>query len=96
MEIADAEVFALNNALSFACQSPTENTRRVYIFVDSQAAIARLQNRQGNKAIQHAAAAAEKLRTQGISIHIQWCLSHMGIAGNKMADILAKKGVNGP
>lgn len=91
MEIAGAEVFAITNALTFACQSITDNTRIVYIFVDSQAAIARLQNRRGNKTVQQAAAAAETLKSQGISVHIQWCSSHMGIAGNEMADILAKK-----
>ena len=79
MEIADAEVFTITNALTFACQSITDNTRIVYIFVDSQAAIATLQNRRGNKTVQ-AAAAAEILKSQGISVHIQWCPSHVGIA----------------
>ena len=47
IEIADAEVFAIGKALALALKNINANTRSIYIFVDSQAAIARLQNRQG-------------------------------------------------
>ena len=93
MEIADAEVFARAKALTIESQSPDENTQTMYIFVDSQAAIARIQNCRGNRTIQQATRAATTLRSHGISIYIQWCPSHMGIAGNEMADMLAKEGV---
>ena len=96
MEIADAEVFAVTKALSLAARNPSEDIHTVYIFVDSQAAISRLQNCQGNEMIRHAFTAAEELKNRGIDICIQWCPSHTGIPGNEMADILAKQGLEKP
>ena len=93
MEIADAEVFALAKALFYASQNPPSYLRSVYVFVDSQAAIARLRQHKGNKIIQGAVAAAEALKAHGVELCIQWCPSHMGIAGNEMADSLAKMGL---
>ena len=72
------------------------NTRSIYIFVDSQAAIARLQNRQGAKTVQDATSAAERLQNHGAKVFIQWCPSHMGIPGNELADLLAKQGIENP
>ena len=51
LEVADAEVFAIAKALALALQNTTSLTRSTYIFVDSQAAIARLQNRKGVRTI---------------------------------------------
>ena len=93
LEVADAEVFAIAKALALALQNTTPLTRSTYIFVDSQAAIARLQNRKGVRTIQHALTTAEYLQTRGVTVYIQWCPSHMGIAGNELADTLAKQGV---
>ena len=95
IEIADAEVFAMAKALSLASRDPDKDVRSVYIFVDSQAAIARLQNRR-DRIIQKAVTAAETLKHRGIHARIQWCPSHMGIAGNEMADTLAKQGLENP
>ena len=61
--------------------------------MDSQAAIARLQNRKGVRTIQQASTTAEQLQTREVTVYIQWCPSHMGIAGNELADTLAKQGV---
>ena len=93
VEVADAEVFAVQKALTLACQDCSSNIRSIYIFVDSQAAIARLQSCRGNADVQQAAAAAEELKNRGIKLCIQWCPSHMGISGNDMADALAKSGL---
>ena len=70
MEVADAEVFAIQKALFSASQDFDQYTRSVYIFVDSQAAITRLQNRHGSKIIQKATTAAESLKARGISLQI--------------------------
>ena len=90
LEVADAEVFAITKALALALQNTTSLTRSTYIFVDSQAAIARLQNQKSVRTIQHALTIAEYLQTQGVIVYIQWCLSHMGIASNELADMLTK------
>ena len=93
LEVADAEVFAIAKALALALQNTTSLTQSTYIFVDSQAAIARLQNQKGVRTIQHASTTAEYLQTRGVTVYIQWCPSHIGIAGNKLADTLTKQGV---
>ena len=93
VEVADAEVFAVQKALTLACQDCSSNIRLIYIFVDSQAAIARLQSCRGNADVQQAAAAVEELKNRWIKLFIQWCPSHMGISGNDMADALAKSGL---
>ena len=90
LEVADAEVYAITKALSSASQGLLKDIRSVYIFVDSQAAISRLQNCKGEKIIQQAVIACEKLTTARVHVQIQWCPSHMGISGNEMVDTLAK------
>ena len=96
MEIADAEVFAIAKALHFAAKNPRKCLKTVHIFVDSQAAMARLQNCMGNQIIQRALKAAAQLQRTGVHVRIQWCPSHIGISGNEMADRLAKKGLESP
>ena len=71
LEIADAEVYAITQALSSASQGPLKDICSVYIFVDSQAAISRLQNYKGEKIIQQAIIACEKLTTTGVYVQIQ-------------------------
>ena len=93
IEIADAEVFAVSKALALALENIDTQTRLIYIFVDSQAAIARLQSCRGVKTVQDAMSIAQQLKDQGVKVFIQWCPSHMGIAGNELADTLAKQAV---
>ena len=93
IEIADAEVFAVSKALALALQNIETQTRQIYIFVDSQAAIARLQSCRGVKTVQDAMSMAQQLKDKGANVLIQWCPSHMGIAGNELADALAKQAV---
>ena len=64
--------------------------------MDSQAAISRLQNCKGERIIQQAVIACGKLITAGVHVQIQWCLSHIGISGNEMADTLAKQALIKP
>ena len=70
LEVADAEVFAITKALSSASQGLLKDIRSVYIFVDSQAAISRLQNCRGERIIQQAVIAYEKLTTAGVHVQI--------------------------
>ena len=93
VEVADAEVFAVAKALALASQDRAGNVCKVYVFVDSQAAIARLERCRGHEIVQEAWAAAEVLRARGTRVCIQWCPSHTGIPGNEMADTLARKGL---
>ena len=93
MEVIDAEVFAIAKALCIMAKNPPKDLKPAYIFVDSQAAIARLQNNIGNQVTQRAFKAGEILQQYGVKIQIQWCPSHTGIPGNEMADHLAKRGL---
>ena len=96
LEVADAEVYAIIRALSSASSGLLKDIRSVYIFVDSQAAISRLQNCKGEKIVQQAEIACEKLTTAGVHVQIQWCPSHMGISGNEIVDTLAKQALIKP
>ena len=49
MEIIDAEVFAIVKALCIMAKNSPKDLKTVYIFVDSQATIARLQNNTRNQ-----------------------------------------------
>ena len=93
MEVINAKIFAVAKALYITAKNPPKDLKSVYIFVDSQAAIARLQNCIGNKVIQKAFKAGEEIKKHGIYVYIQWCPSHTGIQGNDMADCLAKRGL---
>ena len=52
LEVADAKVYAITKALSSVLQGPLKDIRSIYIFVDSQAAISRLQNCKKERIIQ--------------------------------------------
>jgi ribonuclease HI len=92
-EVADAETFGIYQALKAAQQiQPTPTT--LYIFVDSQAAIQRLQQ-YSNPTAQKAKRAVETFGRQ-TQIQIIWCPSHKGIPGNETADRMAKQGLSQP
>ena len=86
-------MFSIRKALALALKNIDTNTQAIHVFVDSQAAIARLQNCQCVKTVQDATSTAERLQNHGAKVFIQWRPSHMGIAGNELADTLAKQGV---
>ena len=99
IEVADAETTAVKKALQQALRdlqaqhlpsdplpNPPPDPPEIYIFVDSQAAIQRLQSR-GSATVQQAKAATQQLiQRYGARIHITWCPGHEGINGNKIAD----------
>ena len=66
----------------------------MYIFVDSQAAIQRLNQPLNNHITKKARQYAKALAQLGIEVTIQWCPSHASIFGNEQADELAKKGLS--
>src|SRR5215218_5505214 len=95
VEVADAESVAIVRALELAFQigSKSGSNRPItfYIFVDSQAAILRLQG-FGAYAME-ASRLVNRLAKAGHTVKIYWCPSHTGIPGNELVDLLAKKGL---
>jgi ribonuclease HI len=92
--IADAETFAVWKALQDAFQNRAllRGLFDIHIFVDSAAAIQRLQQ-PGNPVVQRAKQLATRLSAAGFTIHITWCPGHQGVWGNEIADQLAKAGL---
>jgi ribonuclease HI len=68
---------------------------KVYIYINSQAAIQRLQKIQdlgsGRGIVQKCTILAQSLRDKGVEITIRWIPGHSKILGNEIADELAKK-----
>ena len=95
MEIMDAELYAVHRALEHLKQQRLEE-KQVYIFIDSQAAIKRLQLNSltgGQELVFKITQSCFYLASKGISINFHWVPSHLGIYGNEIADKLAKKGL---
>jgi len=92
VEVADAETFAVAKALTTTLNSPSL-PKELNIFVDSQAAIQRLESCKNTYTIWKARQAARQLSAKGTKIRIQWCPSHVNIPGNEIADRLAKQGL---
>jgi len=101
IEVADAETTAVKEALQQALRDlqalpSLPDPPEIHIFVDSQAAIQRLQGR-GSATVQQAKAATQKLiQRYSARIHITWCPGHEGINGNEIADQQAKLGLQKP
>ena len=96
MEIIDAELYAVYRALEHLKQQRLEE-KQVYIFIDSQAAIKRLQLNSligGQELVFKITQSCSYLASKGISINFYWVPSHLGIYRNKIADKLAKKGLS--
>src|SRR6266481_5633767 len=96
MEIIDAELYAVYRALEHLKQQRLEE-KQVYIFIDSQAAIKRLQLNAltgGQELDFKITQSCSYLASKGISINFYWVPSHLGIYGNEIADKLAKKGLS--
>src|SRR5262249_16444534 len=76
--------------------SPLSDPPDIYIFVDSQAAIQRLQGR-GSAIVQQAKALIQRLIQHfNACIYITWCPSHEGINGNEIADPQPKLALKKP
>jgi ribonuclease HI len=93
VEVADCESIAIVRALELALATTGPRPlQKVYLFVDSQAAIARLEG--FSSFARQAKGLLVALAAKGISTYISWCPSHQGIIGNECADNLAKAGLN--
>ncbi|KAL5604599.1 uncharacterized protein BROUX77_004785 [Berkeleyomyces rouxiae] len=88
VEVADCESAAIVEALTLLAKTGkiTKQARPCYVFVDSQAAIARLR-KHGHFAWQ----ARRVLGTFTSPVTVMWCPGHMGIAGNEIADAVARQ-----
>jgi ribonuclease HI len=75
--VADAETFAVWKALQHAYRSKPNprHIQQIHIFIDSAAAIQRLQQ-PGNPTVQLAKQVAEQLTAAGITLFITWCPGH--------------------
>ena len=95
MEIINAEFYAVYKALKHLKQQKLKE-KKVYIFINSQAVIKRLQlnsftGRQ--KLVFKIMQSCFYLASKNISINFYWVLSHLEIYGNEIADKLANKGL---
>ena len=91
----DAELYAVYRALEYLKQQRLEE-KQVYIFIDSQAAIKRLQLNSltgGQELVFKITQSCSYLASKNISINFYWVPSHLGIYGNEIADKLAKRGL---
>ncbi len=95
MEIIDIELYAVYRALEHLKQQRLEE-KQVYIFIDSQAAIKRLQLNSltgGQELVFKITQSCSFIASKNVSINFYWVPSHLGIYGNEIADKLAKKGL---
>lgn len=92
LEVADCESIAIIQALEIALAN--RGITICYIFIDSQAAITRLQGY--NPFALQAKGLLAQLAVQGKKTYIQWCPAHTGITGNELADTLAKAALKKP
>ena len=91
----DAELYAVYRALEHLKQQRLKE-KQVYIFIDSQAAIKRLQLNSltgGQELVFKITQSCSYLASKNISINFYWVPSHLEIYRNKIADKLAKKGL---
>ncbi len=93
----DAELHGVCSALEIA--ERLECDGRATVFLDSQAAIRRLQHTEpgpGQELAMRAQATARRLQTQQVEVTIQWVPGHAGVEGNERADKAAKKAAARP
>ena len=100
-EVYDAELFAILKTLQLGLRivekNDTDKPIYIYIFLDSSAAIERLQKHYnlepGYNIARESIRIAQILKQKRANITLKWIPSHSDIQGNEKADILAKKGV---
>ena len=101
IEVADAETTAIKEALQQAlrglrAQPSPLDPPEIHIFIDSQAAIQRLQG-YGSAIVQRATATTQQLTQRyNARIHITWCPGHENINGNEIVDQQAKLALRKP
>ena len=96
MEVFDAELFAMEKAFKLAFNQMSFYIKDIWIFLDSQAAIQRVQKSSLEAGQTHVQAIEDqitKIKTKHqVNIHLSWVPGHMNIMGNELADKAAKKG----
>ena len=95
MEVFNAELFAIKKAFKITWENKQLNIDKVWIFLNSQAAIKRLKNpslKAGQFYVQSITKWAKKFRDRAIQLQLEWVPGHMNIKGNELADKAAKKG----
>ena len=94
MEVFDAELFAIKQAMQLASKRVSFQTEDIWIFSDSQAAIKRIAKSRvgaGQAYVKGIQELAESIDAN-INIHVHWVPGHMNIYGNDQADKAAKRG----
>jgi hypothetical protein len=92
VEIADCELFAIYKALQSIKQDQNQK-KEIFIFIDSQAAIRKLQNlylRGGLELVYKISTLCDEIAAK---VHFNWVPSHTKLFGNDLADRLAKQGL---
>ena len=97
MEVYDAELFGIHQALKLGLKEITRHQRikDIWIFSDNQAAIQRIQQTSQESGQQLAIKCQESLQNlvnNDITPHIHWVPGHEDIKGNEIADETAKSG----
>ena len=97
LKVFDAELHDVCSALEIAERLKSEE--RTTVFLDSQAAIRRLQHTEpepGQELAMRAQATARRLQAQQVEVTVQWVPGHAGVEGNERADKAAKQAAARP
>jgi ribonuclease HI len=95
--VFDAELHGVCEALEIACS--LGDNGQITVFLDSQAAISRIQHTEpgpGQSLALRAHTAATSLQERGLQVTVRWVPGHAGVEGNKRADQAAKRAAAKP